>query len=187
LVPPAARGQTQCPCVQNTWLTRRSEGVRGVGVDVSSWHKPPVRCSAPMRRLSEENPTFGGRSQYRRARGEERCHAASRLRAYGVETRPLLVATIQRLPHRTIESTFPNPGTVSPLVARHCPLGPSKTAVPPTTSRTVQPSMVVGLVSGTGASLGKLVPCWMATARGLGDVAFWCVANVSALVDAVAG
>ena len=110
----------------------------------------------------------------------------SRLRAYCVETRPLLVATIQRLPQRTIESTFPNPGTVSPLVARHCPLGPSKTAVPPTTSRTVQPSMVLGFVSGAGACLGKLLSYWMATALGLGDVAFCCVASVTICVDAVA-
>jgi len=73
--------------------------------------------------------------------------------AYGVEIRPLLVATIQRLPQRTIESIFPTPGTVSPRVAFQMPLGPSKTAVPPLTSRIVHPSIVVGLVSGTGAGL----------------------------------
>src|SRR5215471_10173014 len=70
-----------------------------------------------------------------------------------VEIRPLLVATIQRLPQRTIESIFPTPGTVSPRVAFHTPFGPSNTAVPPLTSRMVHPSMVVGLVSGTGAGL----------------------------------
>src|SRR4029453_7806148 len=67
--------------------------------------------------------------------------------------RPLLVATIQRLPQRTIESIFPTPGTVSPRIAFHTPFGPSKTAVPPLTSRIVHPSIVVGLVSGTGAGL----------------------------------
>jgi hypothetical protein len=67
----------------------------------------------------------------------------------------LLVATIQRLPQRTIESIFPTPGTVSPRIAFHTPFGPSKTAVPPLTSRIVHPSIVVGLVSGTGAGLAE--------------------------------
>ena len=49
---------------------------------------------------------------------------------HGVVTRPLLVATIQRLPHSTIESTLPSPGTVSPRAAVQTPAGPSKTAVP---------------------------------------------------------
>ena len=71
----------------------------------------------------------------------------------GVEIRPLLVATFQRLPQRTIESIFPTPGTVSPRVAFHTPFGPSKTTVPPLTSRIVHPSIVVGLVSGTAAGL----------------------------------
>ena len=69
---------------------------------------------------------------------------------YGVEIRPLLVATIHRLPHRTINSTRPTPGTVSPRFTLQMPFGPSKTAVPLVTSRSIQPSMVVGLVSGTG-------------------------------------
>ena len=73
-----------------------------------------------------------------------------------VDIRPLLVATIQRLPQRTIESIFPRPGTVSPRVAFHTPFGPSKTAVPPLTSRMVHPSIVVGLVSGTGAGLVEI-------------------------------
>src|SRR6266487_5754975 len=92
---------------------------------------------------------------------------------YRVEIRPLLVATIQRLPQRTIESIFPTPGTVSPRIAFHTPFGPSKTAVPPLTSRIVHPSIVVGLVSGTGAGLmeafvrstaggcGALVACFV--------------------------
>ena len=68
--------------------------------------------------------------------------------AYGVEIKPLLVATIKRLPQRTIESTLPTPGTVCPGVTFQTPFGPSMTAVPLTTSRSVQPSIVVGLVSG---------------------------------------
>ena len=78
---------------------------------------------------------------------------------YGVEIRPVLVATIRRLPHRKIETILPTPGTVSPRVTRQVPLGPSNTAVPFITSRNVQPSMVVGLVSGTGADFtGVKVP-----------------------------
>ena len=49
-----------------------------------------------------------------------------------------------------IESIRPIPGTVSPRTAVRTPSGPSSTTVPPRTSRTVQPSIVVGLVSGTG-------------------------------------
>src|SRR4051812_24766804 len=75
---------------------------------------------------------------------------------FWVEIRPLLVATIQRLPQRTTDSTRPIPGTVSPCAARQTPPGPSSTAVPPTTSRIVQPSIVVGLVSGAGAGLGRI-------------------------------
>ena len=71
---------------------------------------------------------------------------------YGVEIKPRLVATIKRLPQRTIESTRPIPGTVCPSVTFQTPFGPSITAVPLTTSRSVQPSMVVGLVSGVGVS-----------------------------------
>jgi len=76
------------------------------------------------------------------------------------------VATIQRLPQRTIESIFPTPGTVSPPVAFHTPFGPSKTTVPPLTSRIVHPSMVVGLVSGTAA--GLVEPFVPSTAVGCG-------------------
>jgi hypothetical protein len=72
-----------------------------------------------------------------------------------VVIRPLLVATIQRLPQRTIESIFPKPGTMFPRVTFTGPLGPSKMTVPPITSRTVQPGMVVGRVSGVGAGLGS--------------------------------
>jgi hypothetical protein len=59
-------------------------------------------------------------------------------------------ATIHRLPQRTIELTSPTPGTMSPCPPLQMPPGPSKIAVPATTSRTVQPAMVFGLVSETG-------------------------------------
>jgi hypothetical protein len=72
--------------------------------------------------------------------------------AYRVEINPLAVATIQRLPHRTIESIRPMPGTTSPRAAIRIPSGPSSTAVPPRTSRTAQSTIVVGLVSGTDRS-----------------------------------
>lgn len=47
----------------------------------------------------------------------------------------------------------PTPGIVSPRATLRMPSGPSKTAVPLVTSRNIQPSMVVGLVSGVGVSL----------------------------------
>ena len=72
---------------------------------------------------------------------------------YRVEIKPVLVATIQRLPQRTMESIFPTPGTTPPRVTLQIPFGPSKMAVPPITSRTVQPSIVVGLVSATAMGL----------------------------------
>jgi hypothetical protein len=46
--------------------------------------------------------------------------------------------------------------------------------------------MVLGLVSGPGACLGKLLSCWLDAALGLGDVALCCVAGVIRCVDAVA-
>jgi len=72
---------------------------------------------------------------------------------HGLEINPLVVATIQRFPHSTTDSTLPSPGKVSPRAAFHVTPGPSNVAMPLTTFRTVQPSMVVGLVSGTGTSL----------------------------------
>ena len=74
---------------------------------------------------------------------------------YGVAIKPLAVATIQRLPQRTIDSIRPTPGTVSPRAAIRTPSGPPRTAVPPRTSRTVQPSIVVGLVSGAGTMASR--------------------------------
>jgi hypothetical protein len=108
---------------------------------------------------------------------------------YCVEMRPLLVATIQWLPQRTIESTLPTPGTVSPRVALQIPPGPSKTAVPPTTSRTVQPSIVVGFVSGVGAGLGTIfaAPCSTAAIAGPDETAFCRATDETGLLDAVAG
>src|SRR5262249_50292168 len=44
---------------------------------------------------------------------------------------------------------------MSPRATRQTPSGPSRTAVLPMTSRTVHPSMVVGLVSGTGTKCGR--------------------------------
>ena len=51
-----------------------------------------------------------------------------------------------------MDSTLPTPGTICPRVALQTPLGPANTAVPFTTSRSVQPSMVFGRVSGVGLS-----------------------------------
>src|SRR3981189_3367014 len=68
---------------------------------------------------------------------------------------PLLVATSQWLPQRTMDSILPTPGTVSPGAALRTPPGPSKTALPLVTSRSVQPAMVVGLVSGDGVSFAR--------------------------------
>ena len=53
---------------------------------------------------------------------------------------------------------------VSPRAAILIPSGPSRTAVPSRTSTTVQPGMVVGLVSGAGANDGFVA---IATAAGL--------------------
>ena len=75
---------------------------------------------------------------------------------YGVEIRPLLVATIRRFPQRKINSTLPTPGIMSPLDTLRMPSGPSKIAVPLATSRSVQPSIVVGLVSGVRVSLTRV-------------------------------
>ena len=75
---------------------------------------------------------------------------------YGVEIRPLLVATIRRFPQRKIDSTLPTPGIMSPLDTLRMPSGPSKIAVPLATSRSVQPSIVVGFVSGVGVSLTRV-------------------------------
>jgi hypothetical protein len=94
--------------------------------------------------------------------------------SYWVEIRPRLVATIQRLPQSTIESTLPTPGTVSPRAADQVPFGPSSTTLPPTTSRTVQPSIVVGLVSGTG-----VVGLVSGTGVGRGKVFVGCAADNS--------
>ena len=74
---------------------------------------------------------------------------------YSVAIKPFAVAiSIQGCPERTIESIRPTPGTVSPRVTVETPSGPSRIAVAPRTSRTVQPSIVVGLVSGT-ATIGS--------------------------------
>ena len=71
---------------------------------------------------------------------------------YGVAINPLAVAITQRLPQRTMDSTRPTPGMLSPRAAIRMPSGPSRTAVPSRTSTTVQPGIVAGLVSGAATS-----------------------------------
>ena len=64
--------------------------------------------------------------------------------------------------------------------ARHTPSGPSSTTVPPVTSRTVQPSIVVGRVSGTGRGLGDIRARSRETlAVVAGEAAACCAAEVS--------
>src|SRR5215468_9491893 len=75
-----------------------------------------------------------------------------------VEISPRVVATIQRLPQRTMESMRPTPGTLSPWLTRHTPPGPCNTTVLPATSRIAHPSIVVGRVSGNGVSRGAILP-----------------------------
>src|SRR5207245_6660545 len=70
-------------------------------------------------------------------------------------------------------------GTESPSVAFHVPFGPSNTAVLPLTSRMVHPSMVVGLVSGTGADLVETFA--RSTAGGSGALAACFVSNESVI------
>jgi hypothetical protein len=99
---------------------------------------------------------------------------------------PLLVATIQRLPQRTIEPISPTPGTVSPRFAVQIPPGPSKTAVPPTTSRTVQPSIVIGFVSGICVGLDMIfAPCSTAVCADPEETAF--TRATAGLLDTVLG
>src|SRR6188472_2764445 len=78
---------------------------------------------------------------------------------HGVVINPLLVATIQRLPHSTTESIFPSIGTLSPRATFNVPSGPCNVAMPLFTLVTVQPGIVVGLVSGTGARLRLSFDC----------------------------
>ena len=74
----------------------------------------------------------------------------------------------QRLPQRTMDSTRPSPGIVSPRAAIRIPSGPSRTAVPSRTSTTVQPGIVAGLVSGA-ATRG----CRIAIAAAEGPALAW--------------
>src|SRR6188508_1618143 len=78
---------------------------------------------------------------------------------HGVVIKPLLVATIQRLPHSTTESIFPSIGTLSRRATFHVPSGPCNVAMPLLTLVTVHPGMVVGLVSGTGMRLRLSFGC----------------------------
>jgi hypothetical protein len=70
--------------------------------------------------------------------------------------RPVLVATIHRPPHRVIESIRPISGTISPRTTVRVPFGPCNIAVAPSACRIIQPGIVVGLVSGTGAARAAL-------------------------------
>ena len=74
----------------------------------------------------------------------------------------------QRLPQRTMDSTRPIPGIVSPRAAIRIPSGPSSTAVPSLTSTTVQPGIVAGFVSGA-ATRG----CRIAIAAAEGPAFTW--------------
>ena|SRR5215831_4051996 len=107
-----------------------------------------------------------------------------------VVIRPLLVATIQRLPQRTIESILPKPGTELPRVTFKVPLGPSNTTEPPTTSRTVQPGIVVGRASGVSAGLASgrvFARCWAAASGGPAEVRFCRATFKTGFVGAAAG
>src|SRR5271166_6547021 len=86
---------------------------------------------------------------------------------YWVGIRPLSVATIHHLPQRRMSSIFPSPDTLSPRLTFRMPFGPSKTAVPPITLRTVQPLMEAGLVSGTAT--GRAESFARSTAVGAGE------------------
>jgi hypothetical protein len=65
-----------------------------------------------------------------------------------VAIKPLAVATIQRLPQRTIIDT-PDPGSVAACCHSN-PIGPRE-QLPASNIKNVQPSIVVGLVSGAGS------------------------------------
>src|SRR5271166_3227337 len=118
----------------------------------------------------------------------ERSASFARAPLHCVVIRPLLVATTQRSPQRTIESIVPTPGTVSPRTTSQMPLGPTKTALPSTTSRTVQPSIVVGLVSGTALGLDEIFPgCWAPIPANFGGVLCCCSTDEIRSVNVVDG
>src|SRR6266852_3613808 len=142
----------------------RSEGAPGrAQVHAQVLNQFTCRAKAPYRaRLPQQVPADSGAP-------------------YCVEIRPLLVETIQRLPHKTIESTLPSPGTISPRAAFRMPPGPCNTAVPSITSRTLQPSIVVGLVSGTGMGFGKIFARRVIAADAVSDFVIFCRATVEGL------
>ena len=75
---------------------------------------------------------------------------------------------------------------MSPRATVRMPSGPSKTAVPLATSRSVQPSIVVGLVSGVAVNLtrdcGSLAIDEVAGAALTGDFA-WLFANEGEMLE----
>src|SRR6266576_2201022 len=96
----------------------------------------------------------------------------------------------QPLPRRTIESTRPTPGTVSPGDTLRMPSGPANTAVPPKIARIVHPSMVFCLLSafdsvdGGPGELFAAAPGarrWTGTA-GLAELVFCCAADGAVFV-----
>ena len=66
-----------------------------------------------------------------------------------------------------MELILPSPGTTSPRLTFKMPLGPSRAAIPFVTSRTLHPSIVVGLVSGTGVGFVPLSVSFPLTVSGL--------------------
>ena len=123
---PVSFGRSEHQGVHKVWGTQIDENGR------YQTHRPAVSGTSP----SKSTP--------RPERKRSGLLLLQELKFYGVEINPLLVATIQRLPQRTIESTLPTPGTVSPCLTRQTPFGPCTTAMPSTTSISAQPAIVVG-------------------------------------------
>ena len=89
------------------------------------------------------------------------------------------VATIHHLPQRQDVLNLPEPGHLIPRLTFRMPFGPSKTAVPPITLRTVQPLMVAGLVSGT--AMGRAESFVRSTTVGAGESVFCFVGKETAV------
>ena len=79
-----------------------------------------------------------------------------------------------------MESILPSPGTTSPRFTFKMPLGPSRAAIPFVTSRTVHPSIVVGLVSGTGV---RLVPLSVSFPLTRIELVFRCEPDECPIID----
>src|SRR3954462_2307450 len=103
---------------------------------------------------------------------------------------PLLVATTQRLPRRAMDSTRPSPGTIWPGDTPINRLGPSRRAIPFSTSRTLHRLVPVGSVPlrATARTAGGIVlasatiaGCWIGGGSGrtaeLEVTSFGCAAD----------